>query len=112
GDAQRLAADVLIAPHHGSRTSSSIDFVAAVNPGAVIFTVGYRNRFGHPKSAIVERYRQIGSHIYRSDTDGAVLLDFAQAQNVAVKRWRVQARRYWHESLPQPAALAEKAAAR
>jgi competence protein ComEC len=92
----KLAADVLIAPHHGSKTSSSSGFVAAVNPGIAIFTMGYLNRFNHPKPAVVERYRQSGSHIYRSDQDGAVILDFA-GKPFTVARWRDNAMRYWQD---------------
>lgn len=106
-----LQSDVLIAPHHGSKTSSSDGFVAAVQPEAVIFTVGYRNRFGHPKSAVLQRYEDIGSRIYRSDVDGAILLDFSQQQGIAIRRWRAEAGRYWHDLLAA-ATLAEKAAAR
>jgi competence protein ComEC len=103
-----LAADVLVVPHHGSKTSSTVDFVAAVQPRAAIFTVGYRNRFGHPKQAVLERYEQIGSQAYRSDQDGAVLLDFFSKNGITITRWRSQARRYWQDS----AALAENSAAR
>ena len=48
-----------------------------MNPRLVIFTVGYRNRFGHPKDEVMERYRALGSRLLRSDADGAVLLRFA-----------------------------------
>jgi competence protein ComEC len=91
-----LASTVLVAPHHGSKTSSTDEFVHKVNPRLVIFTVGYRNRFGHPKDAVVERYRAQGSRLLRSDTDGAVLLRFAE-NNVAVETSRVLYRRYWHD---------------
>ncbi len=91
-----LASTVLVAPHHGSKTSSTDEFVHKVNPRLVIFTVGYRNRFGHPKDAVVERYRALGSRLLRSDTDGAVLLRFAE-NNVAVETSRVLYRRYWHD---------------
>ena len=104
----QLAADVLIAPHHGSKTSSTADFVTAVKPGVAIFTVGYRNRFGHPKPAVLERYEQIGSRIYRSDYDGALLLDFFSQDGISISRWRSQARRYWQDAT----ALAETSAAR
>lgn len=103
-----LAADVLVVPHHGSKTSSTVDFVAAVQPRVAIFTVGYRNRFGHPKQAVLERYEQIGSQAYRSDQDGAVLLDFFGRNGITITRWRSQARRYWQDT----AALAENSAAR
>ena len=92
-----LLADVLIAPHHGSKTSSTTDFVAAVNPSVAIFTVGYRNRFGHPKQAVVDRYAELGSKLYRSDKDGAVLLDFAKGQGIKIARWRQQDQHYWQD---------------
>lgn len=103
-DAESLKADVLVVPHHGSKTSSLPGFVAAVRPAAAVFAVGYRNRFGHPKEEITERYRGIGTLLYRSDRDGAVIFDFAEDDAVVVERWRRSAPRYWHES---PVGLAE-----
>ncbi|PTR15194.1 competence protein ComEC [Nitrosospira sp. Nsp2] len=94
GDA--LAATVLVAPHHGSKTSSTTEFVSRVNPRLVIFTVGYRNRFGHPKNEVAERYKSIGSRLLRSDTDGAVSLRFANSE-VTVQTARSLRRRYWHD---------------
>ena len=95
---QQLAADVLVVPHHGSKTSSSPEFIAAVHPALAIFTTGYRNRFGHPKKQVVERYQQQGSRIYRSDRDGALLLDFGSTSAISVRQWRQQARRYWQDA--------------
>ena len=92
-----LAATVLIAPHHGSKTSSVEEFVQQVNPALTIFTVGYRNRFGHPRKEVVERYRAQGSRLLRSDTDGAVLLRFAD-NTVTVETWRARHRRYWQDA--------------
>ena len=91
-----LSATVLIAPHHGSKTSSTEEFVQQVHPGITIFTVGYRNRFGHPREEVVERYRAVGSKLLRSDTDGAVLLRFAGG-GTAVETWRALYRRYWQD---------------
>ncbi len=51
-----LAADVIVVPHHGSRTSSTPDFVAAVDARVAVFTAGYLNRFGHPRPDVVARY--------------------------------------------------------
>lgn len=93
-----LNADVLIAPHHGSKSSSSAPFLAAVHPSIAIFTSGYLNRFDHPKPEVLERYRQVGSQPYRSDSDGAILLNFSSKQGIAVTRWRTQARRYWQSN--------------
>jgi competence protein ComEC len=75
----KLYADVLVAPHQGSKSSSMPEFVAEVNPQVVIFPAGYRNRFGHPHQEVVERYRAIGSKIYRTDRDGALTLILADA---------------------------------
>ena len=97
--ADALASTVLVAPHHGSKTSSTDEFVSRVNPRLVIFTAGYRNRFGHPNAEVVERYRSIGSRVLRSDADGAVSLRFANSEVVA-QATRTLNRRYWH-NIPQ-----------
>jgi hypothetical protein len=55
-----LRADVLLAPHHGSGTSSTPAFLQAVHPSVGVFQVGYRNRYKHPKKEVYERYGQLG----------------------------------------------------
>ncbi|HMK15280.1 MAG TPA: hypothetical protein VK460_09765, partial [Burkholderiales bacterium] len=90
----QLQADVLVAPHHGSKTSSTEIFLHQVQPNTVIFTVGYRNPFGHPKAEIVERYKALDSKIYRSDLDGALTLDF-DSHGVTAQSYRAVHRRYW-----------------
>ncbi|MGB8855251.1 MAG: DNA internalization-related competence protein ComEC/Rec2 [Burkholderiales bacterium] len=92
-----IRADVLVAPHHGSKTSSTPEFVDAVGATNVIFTVGYRNRFGHPKQEVVERYAEVGANIFRSDEDGAVLVKFDGAKKIGISPWRRHDRRYWRE---------------
>ncbi len=69
-----LQADVLKAPHHGSRTSSGDIFLGAVNPGAVVFSVQRNNRFGHPAPAVLDRYEAAGAGIFRTDHDGAITI--------------------------------------
>jgi competence protein ComEC len=91
-----LSSTVLVAPHHGSKTSSTAEFISRVDPRLVIFTVGYRNRFGHPADAVVERYQALGSRLLRSDADGAILLRFAE-NGIAVETGRALRRRYWHD---------------
>ncbi|MFZ9642069.1 MAG: DNA internalization-related competence protein ComEC/Rec2 [Candidatus Methylopumilus sp.] len=93
----QLKSDVLIVPHHGSRTSSSETFIDAVSPQMAMVTVGYRNRFGHPKADILERYQRRGIKVYRSDEDGAVLLDFNAQTRLSALSWRKQYRRYWYD---------------
>ena len=92
----KLAADVLVVPHHGSKTSSTPAFIEAVHPQAAIFTAGYLNRFGHPKPAVLQRYLASDAKPYRSDRDGALLLGFA-ADGIRIQRWRTMHKRYWHD---------------
>ncbi|MFO7750515.1 MAG: DNA internalization-related competence protein ComEC/Rec2 [Desulfobacteraceae bacterium] len=69
---KRLAAEVLVAPHHGSATSSSDFFLDQVAPESVVISCGWRNRFGFPSSSVLQRYRNRGVTIYRTDVAGAV----------------------------------------
>jgi competence protein ComEC len=94
----KLPATVLIAPHHGSDTSSTTAFIQKINPELTIFTVGYRNRYDHPREAVVARYRNLGSQQLRSDVDGAILLRFAD-HGWFVDSWRRIHRRYWQHSI-------------
>jgi competence protein ComEC len=96
-DALALQAEMLIVPHHGSTTSSSSEFIAAVSPQLAVFTVGYRNRFGHPRAPVVERYRQFGARMLRSDWHGAITVDAAQA-GLRIDWQRRAYRRYWQNS--------------
>ncbi len=73
-----LETTVLKAPHHGSRTSSSSAFIAAVRPQVVVLSLGYRNPFGFPASEVVERYLAAGARVFRTDRSGAVSVDFDQ----------------------------------
>jgi competence protein ComEC len=89
-----LPATVLIAPHHGSKSSSSQPFVGAVRPQYVVFTTGYRNRFGHPREEVVERYRTAGSSVLRSDIEGAIGI-VLRDQGVELQGYRRSRPRYW-----------------
>jgi competence protein ComEC len=66
---------VLKVPHHGSLTSSSAEFIAASHPDVAVFSAGRANRFGHPVLEIVDRYQEAGAEIFRTDVDGAVIVD-------------------------------------
>jgi competence protein ComEC len=92
---EALRADVLLAPHHGSRTSSTPEFLAAVGASSAIFPVGYRNRFGHPKADIVARYA--GARLWRTDRDGALTVRLG-GDGVNIGAERAERRRYWHGS--------------
>ncbi|MDD5631186.1 MAG: DNA internalization-related competence protein ComEC/Rec2, partial [Methylococcales bacterium] len=67
-----LKADVLIAPHHGSKTSSTIGFLQAVRPEYVLIPSGYRSQFGHPHKEVLERYEQIKAKWLNSADSGAI----------------------------------------
>jgi competence protein ComEC len=90
----RLPATVLVAGHHGSLTSSTPEFVAAVHPAMVVFNMGYRNRHGHPRPQVVARYRASGARILRSDRDGLIALAFGPG-GVRASQYRPAHRRYW-----------------
>ncbi len=98
----KLRAQVLLVPHHGSRTSSTPEFVAQVNPDIALVAAGYRNRFGHPKDDVLDRYRALGSRIYRTDYDGALLLEATADGALSVRRYRALYWRYWHAGLENP----------
>jgi len=73
--ASALASMVLKAPHHGSRTSSSAAFIAAVRPQVAVLSLGYRNHFGFPAAEVVDRYVAAGALVLRTDRSGAVSVD-------------------------------------
>jgi len=94
-----LPADVLLVPHHGSRTSSSAEFLAAVRPSAAVVPVGYRNRFGHPNAEVLERYRNAGTMLWRTDQEGAVTV-YLRQDRFEMKSQRRETMRYWHDAPP------------
>ncbi len=91
----KLKADILVTPHHGSLTSSSKSFIHAVNPRYAVHTVGFLNRWKFPRPEIEERYRQAGALQYRTDRDGAVLVECRQA-GCSVGAYRQQNPRIWY----------------
>jgi competence protein ComEC len=93
-DAARLKATVLLAPHHGSGTSSSTAFLQAVQPQIALFQVGYRNRYGHPKMEVYDRYGQFGIKRLRNDELGAITLQFGSTLHFT--DYRADHARYWY----------------
>jgi competence protein ComEC len=90
-----LASDLLVVPHHGSKTSSTEAFIDAVAPQAAVIAAGYRNRFRHPAPEIVQRYVRRGIMIYRTDDSGAITAR-VDADGMQLTRWRETRPRYWH----------------
>jgi competence protein ComEC len=94
-DPAMLRADVLLVPHHGSRTSSSPEFLRAVGPSVAVIAVGYRNRFRHPAEEVLGRLSD--RNVLRTDRDGAVEVVLAEGK-LAVEGERRRGRRYWHDA--------------
>jgi competence protein ComEC len=90
-----LKADVLVVPHHGSRTSSTDAFLDAVAPQLALVPVGYRSRFRHPNGAVMERYAARNIPIMRTDYLGAITVIFAAGQSPRVSNFRDEKPRYW-----------------
>jgi competence protein ComEC len=90
-----LRADVLIAPHHGSKTSSTAAFLQAVKPRYVLIPAGYRNQFGHPHPEVLARYRLIKSRWLSSADSGAIGV-ILNNRSVKVDALRRSEKRYWH----------------
>jgi competence protein ComEC len=91
---ETLKSDVLMMPHHGSLTSSSLEFIEAVAPKLAVINAGYRNRFGHPRDGVLSRYIERKISVLRTDWHGAITIDSAQGlANIAKERDTRQ--RYW-----------------
>ncbi len=90
----KLQSTVLLAPHHGSGTSSTLPFLQAVKPQIAIFQVGYRNRFHHPKPEVYERYGDLGITRLRSDDAGAINVDMADT--LTHSEYRMAQPHYWY----------------
>lgn len=98
-----LRADILVAPHHGSKSSSSSMFVRTVQPSQVIFSSAYRSRFGHPHADIVKRYQDNGIQYWNTASSGALSYELSSEQKglnqrnrLMPRRYRVSYKRFWH----------------
>lgn len=70
-----LQADILKIGHHGSKTSTGESFLENINPEQAVISVGYLNKFNHPSGEVLERLRDQGINIYRTDLSGAVVFE-------------------------------------
>jgi competence protein ComEC len=81
-----LGAAVLKVPHHGSRTSSGAALLSAVRPSIALVSVGARNVYGHPDAGVLARLIAAGADLYRTDRDGALLLE-TDGRTLILTRW-------------------------
>ncbi|MDQ3058797.1 MAG: DNA internalization-related competence protein ComEC/Rec2 [Pseudomonadota bacterium] len=96
---ERLKADILLVPHHGSKTSSSAVFLDAVQPQLALVQAGYRSRFGHPAAPVVARYEARGIRLVRSDRCGAATWQSQQPEAIRCQR---QAQAHYWQRPPEP----------
>jgi competence protein ComEC len=97
-----LRSDLLIVPHHGSRSSSTAEFLDAVQPQVAVFQAGYRNRFGHPATEVVSRYAERGITKFDSAACGAFAWPQSHADGTPCLR--DASRRYWRLDASERAA--------
>jgi competence protein ComEC len=95
-EGESLRARILVAPHHGSNTSSTPAFISAVSPDIVLFPSGYRNRYGFPKTAVVQRYNGVQAKMYETGLSGALTITLSSGnEEPVIRRFRDVHRRYW-----------------
>src|SRR3990167_4581792 len=95
-DEQRLASTILIAPHHGSKTSGLKQFIDAVHPTIVLYAMGYRNRYHFPHKSVMEAYHAIGARQFNSVESGAIQIKCdASDACLQPELYRIQHKRYW-----------------
>ena len=85
--AQILEAEILKIAHHGSNTSSSLEFLEKVKPKIALIGVGKNNKFGHPKTEVLENLEKVGSKIYRTDEDGEINIIIDKNGRIKIKRF-------------------------
>jgi len=91
-----LPASIIIAPHHGSRSSSSWAFVQVVHPEAVLIPVGFQNRYRFPAASVLARYHRVGAKIFPTSHLGAIQVKISPAGRVCI-RPTYQQRHYWQK---------------
>ena len=89
---------ILMASHHGSKTSSSEVVLKRLNPELAFAQNGYKNRYGHPHPTVLARYLELGIPFYQSPKTGAQIWTFTKQANAKVEFWRERTRRLWHRT--------------
>jgi competence protein ComEC len=88
-------ADIVVAAHHGSRTSSTSSFVDATRPSWALFAAGYRNRWDLPRPQVVRRWQDSGARTLATIDSGAIEIDVTNAGVLTPAQYRHDHRRYW-----------------
>jgi len=95
-----LNINLLVAPHHGSSSSSTKRFVTAIAPQHVVYSAGFNHHFGHPHPTVVQRYALVAAQQWSTGTSGALSFLWQDKADVMVSRARDSVQGYWHEPLP------------
>lgn len=93
-----LAANYLVAPHHGSKSSSSLVWIERVAPAWVLVPAGYRNRYRFPHPQVVGQINQQGAAMLISYQSGAIGVRLGSGRLLAPSQYRLESRRYWHST--------------
>jgi len=97
-----IKSDLMLIPHHGSRSSSTVDFTHAVSPDYAIVSAGYRNRYGFPHHDVLRRWRAVGAKVLNTAELGAIEIVLAADGTITLPvHHRLQQQRYWHRPLIQ-----------
>jgi competence protein ComEC len=92
------ATDIIVVPHHGSRTSSSQPFVDTTGAAVAIVSSGYQNRWDFPKPEVVARWQASGADVLNTATMGAVSQRLCPGMGRGpVRLQRLAVQKYWHE---------------
>jgi competence protein ComEC len=93
---------IFMAPHHGSKTSSSQELLSALSPDEAFAQNGYRNRYGHPHPTVTDRYQSMGIPFHQTPSTGAQVWEFLSNSEMRQGEaifWRLQSKRLWHRQL-------------
>lgn len=93
-----LKSDILIVPHHGSKTSGLAEFIALVHPKIVVYAIGYKNRYHFPHPNIFEAYKKINSIPFDTVTSGAIIFKITNDNELIdePEKYRVIHKKYWN----------------
>ncbi len=97
---EALNVDVIVVPHHGSRTSSTDEFITAVSPQLALISAGYKNRFDHPKADVIARYRDNGSDVLNTADTGAIRFVWSAADHPPQILFARSTPRRWRQPPP------------
>jgi competence protein ComEC len=90
---KQLKSDVLIVPHHGSNTSSSIEFLQVVDPHIALVSAGFQNPFNHPAPVVMKRYKELGITVYSTSCSGRIAID---TNTLQVSEYRTKHQKFYH----------------